>query len=408
MSTAMIQRKPRYYTSGASYLTEGLPKIRRMAHVAQAFTPSAPIDRWELFRGRTGQVQDVVSAVSQRGQHVALYGERGVGKTSLANVLEEIFRADDLPSFHAAKVNCGTEDTFESVWRNVFRELALEPPKDDPSPEDVRYLLSGLERPVLIIIDELDRLEDNASLTLLADTIKSLSDHIVPSTLVLVGVGRSIDDLIGEHASVERALVQVEMPRMSEGELREILENGFGRVGLKVATSAVRRIVSLSAGLPHYTHLLGNTAGQTAVANDRDQVTVGDVDEAIAQAVEKHSIRSEYQKATRSPRPDNLFPHVLLACALAKKDQLGFFPAGAVRDPLEVIARRRLEIPAFARHLAEFLEPGRGPALQREGVPRRYFYRFANPLLQPYVILNGLSAGLTTYDQVVLLRSGGL
>ncbi len=37
--------------------------------------------------------------------------------------------------------------------------------------------------------------------------------------------------------------------------------------------------------------------------------------------------------------------------------------------------------------------------LQREGTSRRYFYRFSDPILQPYVVLKGLSSGLITDDQ---------
>jgi hypothetical protein len=65
---------------------------------------------------------------------------------------------------------------------------------------------------------------------------------------------------------------------------------------------------------------------------------------------------------------------------------------------------QRYEIPAFAPHLKKFLEPERGSVLQREGEPRRFFYHFANPLLQPYVILNGLSEGLIDDDLLLSLR----
>jgi hypothetical protein len=381
-----------------------IPKLQRIARVSSAFTPSAPVDSLDLFAGRLAQIQDVVSAVSQKGRHVGLYGERGVGKTSLANVLTEFFAAPHLTQYQAAHVNCSTDDSFESLWTNVFSDLSLEPPYPI-GPEPIRQRIAALDPPALLVIDELDRLEDDEALTLLADTIKTFSDHVVPSTLVLVGVARSIGDLIGEHESINRALVQVEMPRMSRRELREIIDRGCALAELEAVPEAVEKIAALSEGLPHYAHLLGLHAGQRVVQDDRDRVLLSDVGAAIPLAVAKHTLQSEYLRATRSPRADNLFSQVLLACALAPKNQLGYFTAGAIRDPLEVIAGRRLDIPAFSRHLKQFLEPTRGAVLQREGEPRKYFYRFSDPIMQPYVILDGLADGLINNDQLEALRS---
>ncbi|MGI8412078.1 MAG: AAA family ATPase [Solirubrobacteraceae bacterium] len=376
-----------------------MAKVERIAAVARAFTPGAPVGRLEMLAGRMNQLTDVVSAVSMTGQHVGLYGERGVGKTSIANVLAEFFDAAELRShFQAVRVNCSTDDTFATLWQNVFAELRREAP-NELSPEIVRRELEDLEPAALIVIDELDRLEDDVALTALADTVKTLSDHTVESTLVLVGVARSIGELVGEHASIVRALVQIEMPRMSIPELGEILSEGCKRAGLTAHPDAVDEITMLSEGLPHYTHLLGLHAGQRAVQNDRTDVRLRDVQGAIPKAVDRHTILNDYQQATRSARKDALFSEVLLACALAPKNQLGFFTSGSIRGPLEVITGRRIDIPAFSNHLSQFLEPERGSVLQREGTSRRYFYRFADPIFQPYVVLKGLASGLITDEQ---------
>jgi hypothetical protein len=383
----------------------GLPKAQRIARVARTFTPGAPIDSLELFAGRDVQVQDVIAAITQRGYHVGLYGERGVGKTSLAGVLAEIFAQPDLPRYQSVLATCNTESSFESMWRDIFRSLDIT--HDGArrlSPEDVRYQIGHLESPALIVIDELDRLEDDASLTLLADTLKAFSDHAVASTVVLVGVADSIGDLIGEHESIVRNLQQVEVPRMSAQELRNLLDNGSRRCELILQPAAREKIVGLSEGLPHYTHLLALNAGLRVIQDDRQEVTLADVDAAIPLAVARHTIASDYLRATASARSDNLYRHVLLACALAHKNQLGYFTAGAIRAPLKVVAGRSLEIPAFARHLNGFLTPERGAVLRRQGEPRNYRYRFSDPLMQPYVVLRGLSEDLVATQQVFALQ----
>ncbi len=389
-----------YYANQGWNLTDSIAKIRRVARVAQAFTPSAPISRLDMLAGRVDQILEVSSAATQRGRHVALYGERGVGKTSLANVLREFFGADDLPSFQAAIVNCSTDDSFPSLWQRVMAELDIEMAEHEIQPDSVRRKVEQLPLPALIVIDELDRLEDDLALTLIADTIKALSDHAVESTVVLVGVARSISELIGEHQSIVRALAQIEMPRMSRTELREALRFGCEQAQLRIRDDAAEEIAALSEGLPHYTHLLGLHAGQRVVQEDRTEITLGDVKAAIPKAVAGHTIDDAYQLATRSVHKDALFQHVLLACALAPKSELGFFTAGSIRDPLQIIAGRRLDIPAFSRHLSQFLEPERGAVLIREGAPKRYFYRFADPIFQPYVVLKGVSEGLISEEDL--------
>ena len=66
---------------------------------------------------------------------------------------------------------------------------------------------------------------------------------------------------------------------------------------------------------------------------------------------------------------------------------------------------RRYEIAAFSRHLADFCADDRGPVLERTGVPRRYRFRFRNPLLQPFVIMQGLARELIDRTDLSRLKN---
>jgi Cdc6-like AAA superfamily ATPase len=374
---------------------------QRFARLAQAtahFTPGAPIDSFDLFSGRFEQVSDILGALNTRGLHVALYGERGVGKTSIANILADALEArpgSTRPT--SVRVGCTFQNKYQDLWVSILKKLGVEHEKYDPlQPETVREYLDSLESPTLIVVDEFDRLTDVDTSTLFADTIKILSDEPTKATLLIVGVGDSIDDLVEDHQSVGRALRQVRIPRMSQVELEEILDKGAKAVDLRISQQQMAEIAGLSEGLPHYTHAIGLYAVQRAIEEDREALIDSDIEVAKTLSVRKaqQTIITAYNKATRSAHQDVLFDKVLLACALANKDELGMFAARHVSVPLSKIMNKNYDIPAFARHLKQFSSPERGNILDRVGEERRFFYRFNDPMMQPFVILNGLSTGL--------------
>jgi hypothetical protein len=391
----------------------------KIAQIAGTFTPSAPVDDVSLFAGRLPQVGQVANAVAQKGQHVVMYGERGVGKTSLANVLKYI-----LASFNrntcVIKLNCENKSTATSIWRGAMREIPFFRERispgfsdskatekvslnllipDDVSADDVRYVLQQVPGELVIIFDEIDRIKNKKTLSSLSNTIKTLSDNAVPTTLILVGVADSVHGLIAEHASIGRAIEEVLMPRMSEKELKEIITKGLAKVGMTITESALGRIVHLSHGLPHYTHLLGLYGAQRAVGADTLEITGQHVLEAIRTAVTKtqESIRNAYHIAVGS-RQGNIYRQVLLACALAKVDELGYFQTVDVRDPMSRIMSKRYEINAFIQHLHDFCSEERGKILIQKGRRKSYRYRFVDPLMQPFIVMKGLSDGLITEE----------
>jgi hypothetical protein len=78
------------------------------------FTPGSPISEPTLFSGRLDQISKIIDTISQRGYHAALYGERGVGKTSLSNVLLSYLQGPSR-KFVLPRVNCDASDTFTSL-----------------------------------------------------------------------------------------------------------------------------------------------------------------------------------------------------------------------------------------------------------------------------------------------------
>lgn len=391
----------------------------------QVFTPSAPINNKEFFAGRLPQLKQVFNAINTQGQHAIIFGERGVGKTSLANILNSVSSGQ----IFVIKVNCNTTDTFETLWHKVFSEVQISKtslglgfspeqrqeqtplievlPENVINPSGIRSILQHQNRTV-IIVDEFDRL--NSTHQLFADTIKELSDNSVQTTLILVGVARDIDELLKEHTSIDRCLMQIKIPRMTTAELNDIIDKAVNKLGMTINTNAKDLIVFLSNGLPHYTHLLGKESFTTAIMEKKYHVDLNHVDNGIMQAIEqqKQTIGSTYLKAITGQRSGTLYEEVLLACALAKVDEYGFFSSADVRQPLNDITGKNYDIPNFSVHLNKFSsDTTRGPVLEKSGASRRFRFRFINPLLQPHVIMKGLIDKKIDKDLLTALTSKG-
>jgi len=81
---------------------------------------------------------------------------------------------------------------------------------------------------------------------------------------------------------------------------------------------------------------------------------------------------------------------------MTPKDELGYFSSSDVREPISKIMKKPYDIPAFSQHLNEFCTPERDNILRRTGYPRRYRFRFTNPLMEPYVVMRGITRGFIT------------
>lgn len=385
------------------------------SEVTEAFSPGSPVQERDLFAGRATEIALLEDAVAQRGRHAIVFGERGVGKTSLANVLPLILRRPTRQLIYV-RVNSTPADTFVSLWKNVFKRLIYETASSNGpvirkisedfgaelTPDDVQLVLQDFgdsEMPI-IVLDEFDRIKNREVTQLVADTIKALSDYSVNATVVIVGVAENISELIEGHESITRCLVQVRMPRMSTEEMKQLILTRYGRCGLQTDADAVWKIIFLSRGLPYYTHLLAMHAARHAIDHRRLTVVHEDVDKSLPFAISEldQSIKEKYVSAVRSQRAqDTLYAPVLLACAFATTDELGRFQQTAVTDPLNKISARAggkpYQASTFALHMNAFTEESRGRVLQRWGTARNFRYRFTDPMMQPYVILKGLNEG---------------
>jgi len=279
------------------------------------FTPATEVQDLERFAGREEELQTLGRALESEGVQIAIYGNRGIGKSSLARLLERMasgdvqvldrLRARPGVDFDFLTVFFRCDDSVTTIPRLLLRLLsdedALAPwvpfrvvkreGGDETSGKlDVKVISLGgstkssiteaaqemetdvvsvfnnalrtiresgaAKSGVLLIIDEVDRIKDRTGL---ASLLKTLGPQGV--TFALVGVATTIQELITEHESVARQLTDgaVLVPPMSEKEMNEIIDRAEALLEHRYRFDPEARawIARIARGHPFYVHLVG-------------------------------------------------------------------------------------------------------------------------------------------------------
>ena len=378
--------------------------------LGQLFTPSTPIGVGELFAGRAKQIGRLLDTVSERGRHAVIYGEPGVGKTSLAQVVR-FFVPRETSTVKYIRKAAFSSDDYSSVWLSIFREIKFKADlgegleefnvadiyNEGVTPSDVvRELSRFSENDIpIIVIDEFNVVRKKESSMQMAETIKAVSDASLNATIVIVGISDTVEGLIAGHGSIARCAEEVLMPRMNNDEMKALLETRLSRVNMQLSGDAKWKIINLSKGLPAFAHSLGKSAAQLAVAKRRLKIQEEDVDGAIDDLLNssQNTLKLDYETAVRSNQSRARFRQILTACAMAKTDESGYFTPRQVQEPLAYILKKSIGIDGFNPNLKELASDKRGNVLQQVGVERIYQYRFRDPAMQPYVIMKGIADG---------------
>lgn len=385
-----------------------MTKDERLKTLANVFSPSAPIKRKDLFFGRMKQLQEIVNAINETGQHAILHGERGVGKTSLANIM-----TDSITNLYPVKITCNKEDSFESLWRRSFEKIQFSKttkgigfqPKDKQEIINVgkqiaqeslvnvalveEYISKLGDHYFLFIFDEFDNIQSKKIRSVFADLLKALSDNVENTTIVIVGISDNVEDLIGSHQSLERCLKQVKMPRMSDKEASEIIDSGLSNLGISISPPIKQKVLEFSSGFPHYIHLLCKYGAKEIIDNNKYEFSDAYLKIAIKKGIDNTSeqLRSSYQKATLDSKGNSKWINVLHACANSKSDEYNCFSTNNVLDQYNKITNKNVKGTNITYNLNQLCKKERGEILIKKGGGKNLKFRFINPMMRAFVKL---------------------
>ncbi len=266
----------------------------------EAFTPTQPKAGRKQVVGRDAEALRIMQALREERAHVVLYTDRGRGKTSLANLVIETLRQAGVI---VARHSCDAGSTFETIIRGLMRDLprsllavaANSPgeigceavlPAGELRPRDVLNIMSRLTcRALVCIVDEFDRVEDTGTRTRLADTIKQLSDQSVPLSFMVVGVSENLDQILGQHPSIQRNLVAVQLALLTDANVMSIIETGAQQAGFRLPPGMAAQVAALAQGSPYAAQLLGLRLIQAARQRGDRNVTSADLAELVQRSM---------------------------------------------------------------------------------------------------------------------------
>jgi hypothetical protein len=316
----------------------GAPSQPAFAH--SPFTPTRPIINERGLVGRRKQLDRAISAVQIERAHLTIFGERGNGKTSFANVLAAL--AEDA-GYGVVRHTCTTRPTFGELFGAVVAKIPprfLRPVMAEEEAQSfgrrqiwtVASAVAKLQEiragHVLIMIDEFDRLSDEEAKRDMTELLKTLSDLSVRVSFVLIGVAESMDELMELHPSLVRAMVAIPLPLLPDNDVGALLEKGCKDLRLTLTAEARRALLLLTQGSPYFAQLLSLHASDAAVRRRSKELTLADVATAIVVVLEETRHSFEPMLAGM-PRVDPRWPDLLFAAASAECNGFGWFTAAA-------------------------------------------------------------------------------
>jgi hypothetical protein len=311
---------------------------------------TSPIQSQEHLFGRNKQLQLVEQALCAPGRSIFIYGDRGVGKSSLAQTVAYSqqaakhdpiiivctphstfagLMADSITALQGRKQTGST--TIHSVklgWKGVGLDLSRTRQKEGQQIEltwDLNSIVAALlqvaaernNEDTVVVIDEFDRISSDIERGHFADFIKQIGDQRIPIKFVFCGVSESMQKLLGAHGSCYRYLEGIELRGLGYDARYEIIDAAAKALGVIVDDRPRHRIAAISDGFPYYVHRMCEHLFWQ-MFNDDVLCTVPTTDHyrrAVAESVIgiEQQLKLSYEQAVMKDAPD--YEQVLWAIA---------------------------------------------------------------------------------------------
>lgn len=403
----------------------GLSELAFVDVLQRYLSPSSPINRVPALKGRAEQIEQITRAFHSPGRQAFIYGDRGVGKSSLALAVANYLAPD---GHRPIQIACN-RGSFYTLIRNACEQLLGTTPvkidggikgkasltlpglnaslessltrREVPQLTDLNQAVAVLrwcaeqhQAEAVVIFDEFDQLATPDDREAFADFIKQVGDQRIPIKLFFTGIGRALEDLLAAHHSCYRYLANVYLEPLGWDGRLAIIDAAAEALGVAVDQSTRFRIAAISDGFPHYVHLVCEKLFWAA-HDDAFQVsttTPSHYVRALAEAVRdiEPFLKDLYEQATQKYTND--YQEVLWA--VADHHELKRRSIDIYQSYSEIMRQRStkaLDRSKFNQRMNALKNSSHGAILigSRQG-----WYELREPILRGYIRLRAENEGI--------------
>lgn len=325
--------------------------------VINAFLPSSFVDEPSFFAGRQDEIKELTNSLLSHGSCPIIFGDRGLGKSSLATQIARIAMGDVelLGLINAPDYQINENQRFTVFWvgcsdqlkskNDIIRRMisvihrtikgfkvqttttkqkfsfkfyeeetsTTEVTQPEPEKDIEEEFLDSLQdafsqdgTKALFIVDELDRVPDSSGLS---NFIKNVSSDSVK--FLLVGIANNISTLLADHESLERQIFPVRLKKMRRPELEEIVDKAeaflnHNSLAIHFLPEAKKALCEASGGFPWFVHVIGQDSLIRAYDTSQKEISLEDINNSIERLSENRysqNFSDCYQAAVRDSSP---------------------------------------------------------------------------------------------------------
>ena len=409
-------------------------RLIKKSGIRNIFTPGTPVQSIDLFFGRRHILERIIQQINTPGVHTLVYGAKGVGKSSLVNVVKKILMKENFPGRIYTK-DCDSNNSFFSILAEPLSDLGLDIEYESRTESQIEIRKAGVKIPIaeggigkekviantyrkreitpslvaemlkdipgILCIDNVERILTQHDRIALAETVNQLSNKNSPFKLLIAGIAHVAEEITRSEESLQRCLKEIELPRMADDEIRQIVVEGAEKVKLVFESFATESIVKMSSGYPYFAHLLALKCAEEAICSGDRLINIDIMQRAIHKAVQEAEgpLRREYNNAIRSRNINslNMYRVILLAASSLREDE---FSAALLREAIIGLTGVALSRRRFYSYMKRLVSDDYSAILHRCSMG---VYRFKDPRMPGFIQLKEMEGSDLDNSGLVVL-----